>query len=166
MLAMVMVLGLLLGLGLAAIRLIRMQAASSGYVKNSRSAFHIAASGLRRAGALVTEQPEYFHREAVLANPVSPTYAFPKAQLAAADRARMGRLDYAVVMSRPRLSGTPPMYQAGGSAANRFAFYVYQFDVVGTVNGDPVTGAVESGGGAAMKQLRGDVRVGPIPVNE
>ena len=83
-----------------------------------------------------------------------------------ADTTRVGRLEYIATMSRPRLAAPPPGYQVGGGVGNRMAFYVYQVDVTGTVNGDPVTRQADPGGAAAVKQVRADVRFGPITINQ
>jgi len=162
-----MVLLVLAGLGLIAIRFVRLEATSAGYTRTSRTAFHVAESGLTRTAMLVTEQPEYFHRLAYAANPVTPLYTFAKATIKnSADTGRLGRLEYVSTMSRPRLAAPPPGYQVGGGPSNRFAFYVYQVDVVATVNGDPLARTAESGGGAAVKQIRADVRFGPVTLNQ
>jgi len=162
-----MVLLVLAGLGLVALRMVRMEVAASGYLRESRSALHVAESGLMITAGFTTQQPEYFHRAALAANPAAPTFTFPQGRIGnSADPARLGTLDYLAVMSRPRLGLTPALFQVGGSSANRFVFYIYQVDVVGTVNGDPVTRAAAPGGGSAVKQLRADVRIGPIMLNQ
>ncbi len=162
-----MVLLVLAGLGLIAMRFVRMETASGGYTRGSRNAFHVAEGGLRLSAGYTAQQPDYFHRQSAFNNPAAPTYTFPIGHLARTpDATRLGVMDYQATMSRPRLAQPPALFQVGGSMANRFVFYTYQMDVVGTVNGDPVARTASAGGAAAVKQLRADVRLGPITLNQ
>lgn len=162
-----MVLLVLAGLGLVAMRFVRMETAAGGYSRSSRSAYHVAEGGVTRIAYLGAIEGQTFHNAAYLANPVNPSFTFAKATLdRSADTERLGRLEYIATMSRPRLAAPPPGYQVGGGVGNRMAFYVYQVDVTGTVNGDPITRQADPGGAAAVKQVRADVRFGPITINQ
>jgi Tfp pilus assembly protein PilX len=162
-----MILLVLAGLGLVAIKFVHTEVAANANLRSSRTAWQVAEAGLKQTAALTTQQPLYFHEQAFRNNPAAPSFTFPTGLLpSTADAARLGTLQYSATMSRPRLAGSPAQYQVGGSFANRFVFYTYQIDVTGTVNGDPVNKIASPGGNSALKQLRGDVRIGPIPVQQ